>query len=333
MESWITAQASVVGSSHIESGSPCQDAHVVREIKANEWLVAVVCDGAGSASRSDEGAQYVANFVADEFCRLADLFDSRPPGSWINDFLLERILELRAELKSLAGKDDIQELNCTLVACLVGPDGGFSLHIGDGNLVGGYTEKDHNPPTRNLYHSLPENGEYANETFFITENHWVKHIRLTSLPPLDWVLCLSDGGAALAMEGEKTLKDKFLIPVINDVFKHEDSESRLALLEKYLKDPKADSVTSDDKTMVVACKSSVIVDMEEYITKAQQTQEEMTVRRSTVGQTRDKNESYKPSTIQKEKQNDNLSLVVIMTLLFIELILVYIAGRYNLFWF
>ncbi|HEX2204420.1 MAG TPA: protein phosphatase 2C domain-containing protein, partial [Longimicrobium sp.] len=57
---WHVLAASVRGTSHERSGTPCQDAHgwVVTPGGA---LAAAVSDGAGSSPRSDEGARWAVD--------------------------------------------------------------------------------------------------------------------------------------------------------------------------------------------------------------------------------------------------------------------------------
>src|SRR6516164_5151165 len=56
---WRFASATVIGTSHVKSGTPCQDHYRCRVFRndADEPIVAVaVSDGAGSASRGEDGA-------------------------------------------------------------------------------------------------------------------------------------------------------------------------------------------------------------------------------------------------------------------------------------
>ena len=66
---WRYALASVIGTSHGTAGTPCQDACDCRlfwEEGASPVLVAVVSDGAGSATRSQDGAAFACSlFVAE----------------------------------------------------------------------------------------------------------------------------------------------------------------------------------------------------------------------------------------------------------------------------
>ena len=60
---WRVYAASVMGSSHRQNQLPCQDAFCYRHL--GDRLVAVVCDGAGSAAYSEQGAALVAHALAD----------------------------------------------------------------------------------------------------------------------------------------------------------------------------------------------------------------------------------------------------------------------------
>jgi serine/threonine protein phosphatase PrpC len=53
---WRFLGVSVQGTSHLEKNTPCQDAHTCLQTPNGELLLAVA-DGAGSAERSQEGAQ------------------------------------------------------------------------------------------------------------------------------------------------------------------------------------------------------------------------------------------------------------------------------------
>lgn len=254
MHKWTTAHASVIGASHISTNTPCQDASVILTTQADEWLVIVVSDGAGTATRAEEGATYVSQFFSEELIKLVSELNTRAPGHWINDFVIEKVLETRKALRQLSKSDEIRDFNCTLVACLLGPKGGFSIHIGDGAIVGGYRSENQGEVSNHLFISEPENGEYANETFFITEGDWIKHLRITPMPALDWVICCTDGGCSLSMINDRDIKQGFLEPVIKEIFDIKDKKYRNEKLSHFLSDPKANKVTGDDKTIAIAIK-------------------------------------------------------------------------------
>jgi Protein phosphatase 2C len=261
MATWLYSGASVVGQSHVTTSVPCQDKFKINTSKNGAWLAVAVCDGAGSAEFAEEGATITSQFFCQELIKLSQELDSRPPGEWINDFVIDCILQVRKHLRSAAKTGDIRKYHCTLAAALVGESGGFSIHIGDGAILGGVFEQKNGTNkielNSNFFISKPENGEYANETFFITEGNWVKHLRVMPLPRLDWIVVCTDGGASLLLDNELQVKPSFLAPFI---------ESQVNILfndpeyiENILNDPKANKITTDDKTIVVGVRSSSIV--------------------------------------------------------------------------
>lgn len=57
---------SLIGKSHIEKNTCCQDSHCIKKMK-NGWFIAAIADGVGSASNSHIGSRIAANTVV-EFC-------------------------------------------------------------------------------------------------------------------------------------------------------------------------------------------------------------------------------------------------------------------------
>ena len=261
VDEWIVANASVIGPSHQRAGAPCQDASVIQISESGEWVAIVVSDGAGSASHAQEGSSFVAKFFARSLIYLSRELSSKAPGQWINDYVIERIIEARQSLRTRANSDDISKYHCTLVACLLGPNGGFAIHIGDGAIFGGrvgYVEALGEAELNDSFFiSPPENGEYSNETYFVTEGNWIKNLRITPMPRLDWVFACTDGGTALSMVSDKEPKEGFIVPVLKEVLNKSNTSDRSATLVDILANPQADKVTGDDKTIAIAFRVSV----------------------------------------------------------------------------
>ena len=249
-----------MGQSHQTSQIPCQDKFSCKVSGDGRWLSVAVSDGAGSALNAEAGAEITSTIFCEELLGLSKQLESRAPGEWINDFVVECVLKVRNQLRNKAKSDDIKSFHCTLVAALVGPEGGFSIHIGDGSIFGGQfkndTQRGELELNSNFVISKPENGEYTNETFFITEGNWIKHLRVTPLPRLDWVVACTDGGAALILEKEIEVKPKFLVPFFQELIS--DKFNKNNYISEVLSDPKANALTTDDKTIFVAMRSSAI---------------------------------------------------------------------------
>ena len=249
-----------MGQSHQTSQIPCQDKFSCKVSADGRWLSVAVSDGAGSALNAEAGAEITSTIFCEELLRLSNQLEFRAPGEWINDFVVECVLKVRNQLRIKAKSDDIKSFHCTLVAALVGPEGGFSIHIGDGSIFGGQFKYDTKlrevELNSNFVISKPENGEYTNETFFITEGNWIKHLRVTPLPRLDWLVACTDGGAALILEKEIEVKPKFLVPFFQELISAKFTKNNY--IAEVLSDPKANALTSDDKTIFVAMRSAAI---------------------------------------------------------------------------
>jgi len=256
---WKHAAASVLGRGHEQTGIPCQDACCVKESADGRWLALVACDGAGSASRSQESAPLVAGEFARHLIAIAHELDAQPPGAWVTDAVIEGVLQLRKSLRRLAGQDNLGDFHCTLVAALIGPAGGFAIHLGDGAVIAG-TPRVAGQDTIDLgdafFVSEPQNGEYANETVFVTERDWIRHLRIQPLAAVSWLLLGTDGGMALAMMGDSRPKTGFILPVLKAMAEGGNSGARESALVAVLTDRQADRLTNDDKTLVVVVRSN-----------------------------------------------------------------------------
>lgn len=254
----VRGAASVMGSAHELDQTPCQDTHIVRTSPSGAWTCVVVCDGAGSAKFSKTGAEIASKSFADKLMEIVIELERRDPGAWINDAVITGALTIRQQLRDYARQDDLRDYHTTLLAALVGPTGGMCVHIGDGAIFGGrFHEKDGvSLINADWFLSEPENGEYANETYFITEAGWVKHLRISPLPPLDWIALATDGGAALALTHRNELKSEFMLGLL-----HELGNGRLepsAVIKNALLDPASANITGDDKTLALIVRGGML---------------------------------------------------------------------------
>jgi hypothetical protein len=162
--SWRVASACEIGTSHVGSGTPCQDsaAHVIIRTKEGPVLVVVVCDGAGSAAHSEIGSWLAATtFVElvevhfENGGRLVDISSDKVVG-WITN-TADR-LSARAREDGNPRKD----YSCTLIAAIVGNEAAAFVQIGDGAIVVSHGEAD-----GWSWVFWPQHGEYANQTVFV----------------------------------------------------------------------------------------------------------------------------------------------------------------------
>lgn len=251
---WRVFFASATGKRHLDSDLPCQDAGHHRVV--NGTLVGVVCDGAGSAAEGHTGAQFfartVAGLVADRWASRAAGIPGADPQAWasLRAELLAVLGEAREQLAAMAAQQglSLRDFACTLVGCRVGRAGGYFFHIGDG--FGVCTRQD----GRSVL-SLPENGEYSDETYFVTDDDWQDHLRVT---PVDGVGqgcmigLMTDGASPFAIDRGRTgFFGPFIDPVVRFLRNAADPDGERAL-QGVLEDEKTFSITADDKTLLLA---------------------------------------------------------------------------------
>jgi hypothetical protein len=148
---------------------------------------------------------------------------------------------------------------------LLGDSGGFLVHVGDGLALAGSVCSTGDTPSDpiELWHGLvksePENGEYINETAFVTQDDWYAHLRTTPLTPdIDLVVLTSDGMMPLVLRTGAVPNDAFMAPVVSAMLKTEDPADRTRLLCSYLASPETYPCTSDDKSLVIVMRRKVL---------------------------------------------------------------------------
>lgn len=215
-------------------------------------IVAIVSDGAGSAARSREGSQILCDELSAWLMQCLDgepdcalgAIDPNVVRDWVErgiDAVRFKLTEVwRTEGGSLA------DFHATLVAVIADNTGGVIVHIGDGV---GFAATANDLTSYAL--SPAENGEYANETFFYTEEHWREHLRLTTFgPDFDLIALMTDGVMPVALaKGGLSPFPPFFTPVSRYLESVAQEAARSALVELLSRESMR-TITGDDKTLV-----------------------------------------------------------------------------------
>jgi Protein phosphatase 2C len=133
----IGCYTSVICTSHAKTGLPCQDAgscRIVSDQEGRDALLAVVSDGAGSASRSLDGAR----LAVDRFLRdFGDVTRSSELGGITREFVGDWLCRVRCEIRHQAETRNLspREFACTILGAIVGHDQAAFFQIGDGAIV------------------------------------------------------------------------------------------------------------------------------------------------------------------------------------------------------
>lgn len=168
---WIVAYASVIGNGHIQHNIPCQDNCAHLKINDN-WSVAVVCDGAGSAKNSHIGSDFVARNTAHCLSEIIErrqwtMRDLPTEQDWRNEAIKAMQIVMQ-RLSSFAKEKEyvLHDLSCTVLASVYSPFAILTVHIGDGRAA--YSTK----AGEWLALMTPFRGNEANETVFICSDIW-----------------------------------------------------------------------------------------------------------------------------------------------------------------
>jgi hypothetical protein len=143
----------------------------------------------------------------------------------------------------------------TLLVALVDGSGAVFLQVGDGAIVyrageGGFTPA-----------LWPQNGEYANTTWFVTDEEAADLVQLARVPGVDEVALLTDGLQSLALRfASREAHGPFFEPMFRHLRApappgHEAGPSPASLHEQlaaFLGSDAVNARTDDDKTLVLA---------------------------------------------------------------------------------
>lgn len=240
---WRVAAARVPGPSHARAGIECQDAFAV--VASPRGVAAVVSDGAGSAMRAGPGARLLSFATAE---RLARLLDGAGPvdAAAVRAAVTEAGEAWRRAL-ARAGAS-LADHHATLVAAVLTDRGSAFAHVGDG-LAGLAAAEDW--PGAVL--SRPENGEFSNETWFVSAPHWQDHLRVTALPdaaPGDVAVLVTDGAMPFTVgPGGAGLEPGLLAPLSRHAAAEAPGQVALDIAGT-LDGTAARRISGDDKTLV-----------------------------------------------------------------------------------
>lgn len=254
MASWRTAYASVIGTSHARTGAPCQDAGACRVVCAadgREVILAVVSDGAGSATKSEEGSKLAVDSFLEAFMPLAT---RDPTLSFFERNLMEDWLHnLRDRIAVLAEEADVhrREFACTFLAAVVGPETTVCVQIGDGAIVGAGEEVGDY-----AWLTWPQHGEFANTTNFLTDDDVFETMEFEFINrPLNEIAVFSDGIERLILDmSNRSVHSPALRPIFQWLASTSPSLEKAypePALEAFLNSSRINERTDDDKTLVM----------------------------------------------------------------------------------
>jgi len=254
---WRVAHASVIGTSHEKTGLPCQDAgccRIVSDPEGRHVLLAVACDGAGSASRSLDGATLTIDRFLPEFSgAIGHLGFDGITKEFVEDWLSR----VRAEIRDRAEVADLspREFACTLLGAVVGQDRAAFFQIGDGAIV----VSNRAEPDDYGWVFWPQHGEFANQTNFITQDNALEILQFELEERcVDEIAMFTDGIERLVLDlQKKTAPAPFFRTLFGWLAKTEQAGvdgdiPASEVVSRYLSSKQINDKTDDDKTLILA---------------------------------------------------------------------------------
>lgn len=264
--SWQGYGASSIGKSHIDSNLPNQDSIYLQ--KTQDGMVAVVCDGAGSAKFSQAGAAFFSQSIGK---MLLSLNVSRSVSGIALDLgqlkqqIIEQLSQIRLDLQSqLPAESSLRDYHTTFTGLLIHSNHqAILVQIGDSPLITSQFVVRH--PHIDYFTNLQVYGddsknEYVNETHFITQDNWQSFLRVESidLSQVDCLALMSDGCADLVFEGASVtpkIYRPFFGNLLFNLTQSQSLQQGSAIIEQALGNPATYRLTGDDKSLVVLLKN------------------------------------------------------------------------------
>lgn len=249
---WNISGASVQGTSHLEKNIPCQDAHAWL-VTAGGELILAVADGAGSVERSQEGAQIAVKQVIDSVQSLLQAGIPCTESDW-HTLIFDAFSKALQSLVQVASEENVPlSLFATTLACAIVCGDWLAVgQIGDGAVV-----------VENIEGVLaltvrPQRGEYANEAYFLTMPDALNCLAIhTSSEFVRSLVLTTDGLLRLAFKlPEYEPSPNFFQPLLAFIAGLDDAQQAQSQLTMFLSSARVNSRTDDDKTLLLATRTT-----------------------------------------------------------------------------
>lgn len=244
---WRVVGASAIGTGHVKTGLPCQDAFAYQQLE--NTLMIAVADGAGSAALSHEGSALAVETA------LASLTSHVTEAAAMNADAWSTVITTTFEATRLALIDHaattdmpLRDYATTLLLLVLTDEATISGIIGDCLAVM------LNQAEELTVLTVPQKGEYANTTNFLTQDDALDMLDIQYIEESPaGVAAFSDGLQALAVN---IAQNKPHAPFFNPLFAFtaaaEEQATAAKQLAEFLNSDRLNERTDDDKTIVLA---------------------------------------------------------------------------------
>jgi hypothetical protein len=209
-------------------------------------MVLACADGAGSVALADVGSRLACKTAVRLALRtlqdtaVADV-DRSTVVNWFS--------AVRNDLNAAGWRRGASrhDLACTLLLAVLGETAAVFAQVGDGVMVvrrgGGYQPV-----------FWPQSGEYANSTFFVTDDLFAHRLDFVKLSErIEETALLTDGLQSLALNlAARTVHEPFFRPMFARLRASQPGEGLPTALRRFLDSPAINSRSDDDKTLILA---------------------------------------------------------------------------------
>lgn len=247
---WRVVGTAVQGVGHRRQGLPCQDAQDYRIVPTwhGQALLVALADGAGSAEHADIGASCAVDAAL--WILESVLIKQKLEPEDYECLIRTAFAGARHYLIELAEQEGIslRSLSTTLICAVVTDGRLLTGQLGDGVVVV------QTAPDQLIAITQPQRGEYANETYFLTQENAGDRVQIKVLDrPVQALALMSDGLLRLAMQmpaNEPHLP--FFNPLFSFVATSGDQEAAADQLSDFLNSERVCARTDDDKSLILA---------------------------------------------------------------------------------
>jgi hypothetical protein len=252
--SWKIASCSVQGIDHKTKGIPCQDFSDYIYMSNENVAIGIVADGAGSARYSEQGARIAVGEALPHLRNLGTTLKRRslsePQVREVFRQIINKTIH-RFKEEATIYNCSITDFACTLIAFVASSDCLIAFQIGDGFIV--LKSKEENT-YRLLF--MPQKGEFANETTFVTSNHSLERANFCYMPiNLEFICASTDGIDHASLDKTKGKiwfpHQGFFEPLHAELSKANNPESFAKEMATFLDSESFSRITGDDKTVVL----------------------------------------------------------------------------------
>ena len=234
----ICSSAAVAGKRHINNNIPCQD-HTSCLIYDDNTAAVALSDGAGSKKYAEESAQIIVETCLKYFEEWVKASSYGPKSS--DEFFSGLYNAINGGFSDVS--ENLSEYGGTMLFAAIMDSKIYIAHMGDGVIIGLNRES-----SRVL--SYPENGEYANITYFFPTND-TEHFRCQVIDAYnDFSVILASDGVSEMLYSRKDKRIAGACFKFEEWNKHLSSEECSKMLEGSLSETFS-QYSNDDKSIII----------------------------------------------------------------------------------